>query len=156
MIEYSAVANALQIQDEIDRESISLMGYKEAKLTKGLHRLPRPVISIEKQCFSCTNQSSIVLNAFKIACLAYTPSQVTFQNEKYSRRELLELQSTILSSLFPGSLSPFSPISDKRQRAVSTTMKHWRPVSVPSPNASPQIDFYDAELPKILRKTANL
>ena len=155
IIEYSKLTCLLQQQDEADRESIALMGYKDPKVVKPHQRLAKPVISFDKQCMSCTGQSSVVINAFKIACLAYAPSPVAFQGERYSRRELIDLQNKLLESAAPESLD--SPLLEKRQaKTASTTMKNYRPVSVPSPQHSPHSDFPDADLPKILRKSINL
>lgn len=150
--EYMSIGHVLQSQDELDRQSIALMGYKEGKASKTLKH-QKAVINLDKQCFSCTGQSSVVLNAFKIACLAYAPSPVLFQGEKFTRRELLEYQNKILESI--QIRKPESSL-DKRQRAASTTMKNYRPVSVPTQHASPRSDFLDPELPRILRKSINL
>jgi hypothetical protein len=155
VVEYCYLENTLQTQDEVDRESIVLMGYKDSKTFQNHKKLVKPVISIDKQCLSCTGQSSLVLNAFKIACLAYTPSPVFFLNEKHTRRELLDLQNKLLAELGPKP-GEFSLFDKKQARAVSTTMKNWRPLSVPSPQFSPHSDFPDAELPRILRKSINL
>ena len=150
--EYMSIGHVLQSQDELDRQSIALMGYKDSKASKTL-KPQKAVIKLDKQCFSCTGQSSVVLNAFKIACLAYAPSPVLFQGEKFTRRELLEYQNKILEST--QTRKPESSL-DKRQRAASTTMKNYRPVSVPTQHASPRSDFLDPELPRILRKSINL
>ena len=154
IVEFCTLGNLLQIQDESDRESIALMGYKDAKLSGLKQKIAKPVVSIEKQCLSCAGQSSVVLNAFKIACLAYAPSNVCFENEKYSRRDLLDVQNKILLKL-GAKLEP--PVNEnKTVRAASTSMKNRRPVSVPSPQPSPHSEFPDAELPRILRKSINL
>jgi hypothetical protein len=148
-LEYVCVGHALQSQDEDDRQSIALMGYKDAK---GQKSAKKQVVKVDKQCFSCTGQSSVVINAFKIACLAYAPSSVVFQGEKFTRKELLEYQKKVLESIRGKNEAFF----EKRQRAASTTMKNYRPVSVPTQQGSPRSDFIDPELPRILRKSINL
>ncbi|OMJ89467.1 hypothetical protein SteCoe_8365 [Stentor coeruleus] len=153
MVEYCCITNALQMQDEFDRESIALMGYKEAKGGKGHSKPCKAVVALDKQCFSCTGQSSVVLNAFKIACLTYMPSQVIYGNDKYSRRDLYDMLNRLLMSLIIGPQD--SSLLEKRQRAASTTLKNFRPVTVPSPQASPHSDFPDPEFPRILRKSIN-
>ena len=152
LVEYNIVNNSLQNQDEIDRESIALMGYKEARPGKMI-KMPKTVINIDKQCFSCTGQSSVVLNAFKIACLAYVPSPVLFHNEQFSRKELLEYQRKMLEGIKSGKTDN---LLERRQRAASTTMKNYRPVSVPTQQVSPRSEYIDIELPKRLRKSINL
>ncbi|OMJ69951.1 hypothetical protein SteCoe_32178 [Stentor coeruleus] len=153
MVEYCSIANALQIQDEFDRESIALMGYKETKGIKGHPKPGKAIVALDKQCFSCTGQSSVVLNAFKIACLTYMPSPVVYRNDKYSRRDLYDMLNRLLKSLM---ISPQdSSQLEKCQRAASTTLKNFRPATVPSPQASPHSDFPDPEFPRILRKSIN-
>ncbi|OMJ78878.1 hypothetical protein SteCoe_21232 [Stentor coeruleus] len=154
MVEYCSMAIALQMQDESDRESISLMGYKESKPMKGAPKPGKAIVGLDKQCISCTGQSSVVLNAFKIACLTYTPSQVIYRNEKYTRMELYDMLKRLLNSLMNGFQE--TSILEKRQRAASTTLKNYRPQSVPSPQASPHSEFPNADLPRILRKSINL
>ncbi|OMJ92672.1 hypothetical protein SteCoe_4550 [Stentor coeruleus] len=151
MVEYCSMAIALQMQDESDRESISLMGYKESKPIKSTPKPGKAIIGLDKQCISCTGQSSVVLNAFKIACLTYTPSQVIYRNDKYTRMELYDMLKRLLNSLM--NVSQDTLFLGKRQRANSTTLKNFRPQSVPSPQASPHSDFPNADLPRILRKS---
>ena len=152
LAEYCYLGSVLQQQDDVDRESIALMGYKDTKNPKVHQRFAKPVVALDKQCLSCAGQSSVVLNAFKIACLAYTPSPVALDGEKYTRREIIELQNRCLGVITNRECE--SVQLEKRQaKTASTTTKNWRPVSVPSPQASPQVDFPDAELPRILRKS---
>ena len=47
---------------------------------------PKPVISLDPICLSCTNMQSDVIKQFKIACLAYAPSPVIFRNLEFSRQ----------------------------------------------------------------------
>lgn len=90
LTEFCKIGLSLQSQDENDRESIALMGYKKTK--------KNTIVSIDKRCLSCAGQSASVLSAFKIACLAYEPSLVMFQSRKFTRKELLNLQNKLLSS----------------------------------------------------------
>lgn len=123
LIDYCKISMALQSQDETDRESIALMGYKKKR--------HQNVITVDKRCLSCAGQSSAVLAAFKIACLAYEPSIVYFQNHKFTRKELLRLQNRVLQSF---SKSPQLDLSDESRDIQNTTMltsKQWRPLSVP-------------------------
>lgn len=155
LAEYCYLGSVLQQQDDVDRESIALMGYKDAKAGKLQQRSNKPIISIEKQCLSCAGQSSVVLNAFKIACLAYAPSSIIFEGETYQRKEIIEMQIKYLATI-TNRESKTANVDRKQAKTASTTMKNWRPVSVPSPQVSPHSDFPDAELPRILRKSINL
>ena len=55
LMEISKITISLQQQDEVDRESISLMGHKEAK-PPSKASIRKQVISIDKTCQSCTGQ----------------------------------------------------------------------------------------------------
>lgn len=55
-------------------------------------------IKLKKQWLSCSGNSSVVLNAFKIACLAYNPGTVGYRGQMYSREFLLALKQQIMQS----------------------------------------------------------
>ncbi|OMJ87984.1 hypothetical protein SteCoe_10136 [Stentor coeruleus] len=155
------IMNALSKQDEIDRESIALMGYKEGKEGK-YGKISKPVVSIEKQCLSCTGQSSVVITAFKIACLAYSPSCVNFRNITFTRKDLIDIQHRILSTLrVEKSLQLSSMLEDIRGgRSKTSSNIKIRPLSVPSSNftlTSPRGDFsLETEFLPLIKKHGNL
>eukprot|EP00920_Eleutheroschizon_duboscqi_P042893 GHVT01102132.1.p1 GENE.GHVT01102132.1~~GHVT01102132.1.p1 ORF type:complete len:570 (-),score=82.48 GHVT01102132.1:1026-2651(-) len=106
VLESNRVAVALEIQDDIDRRRVALMGYKESQASGGSSgsgsttaRQSRasvgrggsvsvstggpggampPVISLDQRCVSCSGQSTTVLAGFKIACLQYHPGPITY------------------------------------------------------------------------------
>ena len=100
LIECTRIGIALALQDEDDRQSIALMGYKENTRLQSRPNsaLKAPILSLDKQCLSCTNQASIVISAFKIACLAYTPTPIFYRKSTFSRKDLLEIQSRVLEA----------------------------------------------------------
>ena len=55
------------------------------------------IVKIDKKCYSCTNQNTMVLNAFKMACLGYFPTNVKYKDEVYSRFTLLVLRAKIIN-----------------------------------------------------------
>ncbi|CDW91729.1 UNKNOWN [Stylonychia lemnae] len=94
-------------QDEEDRKSISLIGYKsqsdqekhahnqqqqttQAQLSPNQHlnHQDKVAVTLDKQCLSCSGQASIVINAFKMACLSYSPQPVTYNSITCSRESL--------------------------------------------------------------------
>lgn len=158
VLESMRIMNALSKQDETDRESIALMGYKEGKNLKS----SKPVVSIEKQCLSCTGQGSVVLTAFKIACLAYSPSPIIFQGITYTRKDLIDIQAQILSSINIEKNQNASSIIEELHGGRSKTFSSIkiRPLSVPSSNITlntPRADFFiDKEFPPLLKKHGNL
>lgn len=95
LIEFCRIDQALYSQDEEDRDSVVLMGYKEHPR----ENLKSKIISIDKSCLSCTSQNSVVLSAFKMACLQYQPSSVNYNLQPYNRKELLHIRGRLLEAL---------------------------------------------------------
>ena len=108
--------SALDTQDEEDKQSISLWGGQERitsskdDYNKMFSKIRKPnskentklankgrrnglynVVTLDKKCYSCTSQASVVLSAFKMAWLSYLPSKVEFQEKTYDRHKLFEL-----------------------------------------------------------------
>jgi hypothetical protein len=182
VVEFCKITKALLTQDEEDRESIALMGYKEGKEA----RPKAKVVTLDKQCLSCSSQSPIVVSAFKMACLAYAPTPVSYMKQTYTRQELIEIQGQLLQTSWDQVSAYFKLDSEVLQDEVerlSTLMSRVstsaprprsrnRSVVTPSPNIttrtvgamtraqhSPNIvDFQDEGLPflSLRRKRAHL
>jgi len=137
VMELMNLNGVLDQYEEEDKKSISLWGTQEknpgpnisytkinANIRKpntqeklklsNLHPLKGAynVLTIDKQCQSCTNHNPSVLSAFKMACLAYIPSTVTYKGQSYKREYLHEQKinylykiSSTLTSKKPWSLS---------------------------------------------------
>eukprot|EP00403_Amphidinium_massartii_P016176 CAMPEP_0178411506 /NCGR_PEP_ID=MMETSP0689_2-20121128/21528_1 /TAXON_ID=160604 /ORGANISM="Amphidinium massartii, Strain CS-259" /LENGTH=610 /DNA_ID=CAMNT_0020032711 /DNA_START=35 /DNA_END=1864 /DNA_ORIENTATION=+ len=104
---------ALDMQDTLDREHLSLLGVKESGVKEEvapgsaqgspLKRSPRkglrqpPIVQVDQRCLSCSGQAASVLSAFKIACLQYCPSPVEYQQQEHTRLDLLRQMRDILS-----------------------------------------------------------
>ena len=60
-----------------------------------------PSIHLDEKCISCSsgNSNSIVNQAFKIACLAYNPSEIKVDDQVFTREEILEISTRILDKL---------------------------------------------------------
>lgn len=134
IVEICKIFQALQQQDECDRESIALMGYKETKVpSKG--NLKKPVISVDKSCLSCTGQNPTILSAFKMACLTYMPSQVMFSSQEFSRKELIDIQRRMIEGIEAvpkTNVLTQAVIAKQKNRAKSAfTVRRQRPSSGP-------------------------
>lgn len=173
IIDYAIIQNVLISQDENDRESIFLMGYKETSkklsslTTPRNSQTPRDVVSLNKSCLSCTGQSSMVLSAFKLACLTYTSSPIIFQQQLYSRKELIEIQTRILSAISNENRTQNLSIiiqdvkqSRSKTSQTSSSVRKRRPLSVPgssldmtSPSDMAGLDLL--ELPSLSTRKMN-
>lgn len=128
LTEFAKITSSLQGQDETDREAIALYGYKDSRhgRTRG-GSMNKTSISLDKQCISCSGQVNMITSAFKIACLAYTPSPVQFKGMSYPRAELLEMQRNIFEGVAPDPV--LQDVSYDRIRLTKTPKPAWRPQS---------------------------
>lgn len=79
LVEDADICIRMTRQDEKDKESIALMGTKESK-----------VVSLDKNCVSCSQKPSMIVNAFKMACLAYQPTEVEVDGKLLGRHVLID------------------------------------------------------------------
>jgi len=116
VLQSERASSALDMQDDLDRAKVALMGYGTSKTGPGGGARPRPrskggassdhadhsgagaapVISVDNRCMSCSGQAQHVLSGFKMACLQYAPGSVPFAKKMYSRPELLDLRQKLL------------------------------------------------------------
>lgn len=142
LIECCRIGLALSCQDEDDRQSIALMGYKENRpQSRPGSALKPPVMSVDKQCMSCAGQASVVLSAFKMACLAYTPSPISYRKAIFQRRELLEIQSRVLEAAWDEASTSEPWITIKLHDTIEVMPKSVR-------SSQMQRTFIDSEEPE--------
>ncbi|CAG9313257.1 unnamed protein product [Blepharisma stoltei] len=97
LIEFSKVLHQLVFQDEEDREAIHLSGYSDSsQKPKTPSTKSRQIVSLKPECVSCTGQNPILLSAFKMACLNYSPSNIKYRNHSYSRKQLISMVGNFL------------------------------------------------------------
>jgi len=58
-----------------------------------------PIVTLDKRCLSCSNSSATVLAGFKMACLQYVASPITYDDRPRSRLELIRLRFDLLSQI---------------------------------------------------------
>ena len=127
-------------QDEKDRDNVALLGCKESVSPHRRNQsTPPPTISLEKQCLSCTTPATVALSAFKIACLAYTPSSVVYQRSEFTRKELLEAKQRLLQNCSTNAETESRNILDdiRLQRPQTSLGYSSRLRSTPSPGPTP-------------------
>lgn len=56
-----------------------------------------PIVQIDDQCFSCSRAIPSVINAFKIACLHYTSSDISMNKKVFKRDDLLTMIHQLLN-----------------------------------------------------------
>lgn len=103
-IQFCSLVNHLQIQDELDKQSISLLGVKESfseeapqgQVNRPAQTANRKIVDFNPQCFSCCGYPASTIAAFKMACLTYSPSDITIEDKEYKREEILDISTKIL------------------------------------------------------------
>ena len=94
LVSFSEIAKILYLmsaQEEEDRQSLQLLGYAESKSSK-------QYISLKADCMSCSGQNPVVMTAFKMACLNYSPSSIKYRHRTYSRKQLISVLGSIANS----------------------------------------------------------
>lgn len=86
----------LYAQDDVDRQMTTLYGINEEMGSNDLKS--QSVIQVNKNCMQCSGNASFIKKAFKLACLSYQSSKVTFQNQEFTREELLFKRQKALDS----------------------------------------------------------
>merc|ERR1712217_36768 len=138
MLEVMNICTALTAQDTADREQTNLMGFKEVGENEGIHspRSPKSatssprrtaakavrqhkVLSVDKRCLSCSGQSTHILQAFKMACLSYSPSPILYMGKENKREELVDRMSTLISQAQSFYESQLDAMAAKDSRGIS-------------------------------------
>lgn len=84
LLNFSSVINHIVIQDEIDRQGTALYALKStAKSAEG----PPPTIQLDPNCLNCEKSvaSPSIVQAFKMACITYNPSQIRIDDQMFTR-----------------------------------------------------------------------
>lgn len=111
LLESDRVQAALDAQDLVDRKNVALLGYKNGGDTskkksrrhddedgdEGGGKGGSAVISVDQRCLSCSGTHQEVLSGFKMACLNYTPGQVSYEKFQYDRSDLMNIRQELLS-----------------------------------------------------------
>jgi len=125
VLELIKMSNILSAQDEEDRKNISLWGTKEKQRNssqdykRSIDHIRKSnttekfklaniqnesgrynVVTLDKDCHSCTNSNPIVLSAFKMACLSYYPSSINFEGCAVPRAWLHSKVSKIVQEVY--------------------------------------------------------
>eukprot|EP00359_Climacostomum_virens_P000882 CAMPEP_0204896932 /NCGR_PEP_ID=MMETSP1397-20131031/452_1 /ASSEMBLY_ACC=CAM_ASM_000891 /TAXON_ID=49980 /ORGANISM="Climacostomum Climacostomum virens, Strain Stock W-24" /LENGTH=675 /DNA_ID=CAMNT_0052064619 /DNA_START=1209 /DNA_END=3236 /DNA_ORIENTATION=+ len=91
LVEFGFISHSLMTQDEEDKQTLKLLGSKGA--------LPaQSSIKISADCLSCAGKSSMVTHAFKLACISYDPSPLSYRNRIFTRTQLLQVEGNMLQN----------------------------------------------------------
>lgn len=87
LLNFSSVLNHIVIQDEIDRQGITLYALQSngnANNRNGAQT--RPTVQLNSECLNCESKNkAVITQAFKMACLSYSPSQIRIDEQSFSR-----------------------------------------------------------------------
>lgn len=92
LVESALIIQSLLTQDEEDKSTMKLTGLKSFPTPTN------PTMKLKTECLSCTGQGAMLANAFKIACISYEPSVLSYRNKSFTRPQLLQLLGTLVQS----------------------------------------------------------
>lgn len=128
--EIGKILHLLTLQEEEDRQSLQLLGYAETKGQK------QSYISLKSDCLSCSGQNPLIMTAFKMACLNYSPSSVKYRHKTYTRKQLIHAlgsianaawaQASSKASRYPSEFGSYQSIPTLSEEAVHIASKKHR------------------------------
>lgn len=90
--------SAVNIQDEIDRDWVSLFagldersGFRKSQKQSKNSKKEKSQFYFNRDCMGCTKNQETNLHLFKVACLKYEPNPVSYQHKTLERKEMLSL-----------------------------------------------------------------
>ena len=130
VVEFCLIVHALLDQDEDDRKSIQLTGYRDQVQDTPKGRQKPAVLGLDSKCLSCCGGHTGVLAAFKIACMTYNPSPLRYRGTVFSRAQLIGTLGDVLKAAWGRAVlsPPFQsrptepkevPLQTPRRRLVS-------------------------------------
>ena len=93
LVEFCRVVHLILSQEEEDRENLNLIGFSD-NTSKGN---PKGYLSLKSECMSCTGNSTVVMTAFKMACINYNPSPVRYNSRTFTRKQLISLMGSFIN-----------------------------------------------------------
>ena len=93
LVEFCRAVHLILSQEEEDRENLNLIGFSD-NTSKGN---PKGYLSLKSECMSCSGNTTVVMTAFKMACINYNPSPVKYNLRSFSRKQLISLMGTFIN-----------------------------------------------------------
>eukprot|EP00347_Sterkiella_histriomuscorum_P006647 403351970 len=103
------LSSIIEAQEERDKQSIALIGLKESvnpnnDQTFQSHKknAANQVVQLDNKCLTCNNNTSdraILYSQFKMACLQYRPSNMSYKNQDFTKDEILNQKSKMILDL---------------------------------------------------------
>ena len=97
LVEVQKIDISLYSQDELDKNLTKLYGFDKAAGIKPELGRPTSPLTVNNNCISCSGNAQFINKAFKLACLSYNSSKVSYENELYDKAELLKKKIEYLS-----------------------------------------------------------
>ena len=79
-----------------------LKGFSTASGDDFKHLVPGPAptqagsVKLDEKCLSCTGAAAQAMQLFKVACISYHPSAVSYRQNQLSRKRLLNMRRTLV------------------------------------------------------------
>ena len=152
IVEFCRVVHSILAQEEEDRENLNLIGISENKQgNKGY-------LSLKTECMSCSGNNTVVMTAFKMACINYNPSPIKYSLKTFTRKQLINLLGTFINESWRAATAkpPYDRVPPPTMSHISLTSENTRRrnrysrsqyLELPSLNTSKQfLEFNDTSL----------
>lgn len=152
IVEFCRVLHSILAQEEEDRENLNLIGISETKPAQ------KGYLSLKTECISCSGNNTVVMSAFKMACINYNPSPIKYCLKNFTRKQLIHVLGTFISESWraatakppydrkpPPTMSGISLTSDATKRKNRYSRSQY--LELPSLNTSKQfLDLNDTSI----------
>lgn len=93
LVEFCKVVHLILAQEEEDRENLNLIGFSD----NSSKSQPKGYLSLKSECMSCTGNSTLVMSAFKMACINYNPSPIKYTLRTFTRKQLISVMGSFIN-----------------------------------------------------------
>lgn len=152
IVEFCRVVHSILAQEEEDRENLNLIGISETKQNN------KGYLSLKTECMSCSGNNTVVMSAFKMACINYNPSPIKYSLKTFTRKQLINLLGTFINESWRAATAkpPYDRVPPPTMSHISLTSENTRRrnrysrsqyLELPSLNTSKQfLEFNDTSL----------
>lgn len=152
IVEFCKVIHSILAQEEEDRENLNLIGIYENKPTQ------KGYLSLKTECMSCSGNNTVVMSAFKMACINYNPSPIKYCLKNFTRKQLIHVLGTFISESWRAATAkpPYDRVPPPTMSGISLTTDNTRRrnrysrsqyLELPSLNTSKQyLDLNDTSI----------
>ena len=93
LVEFCKIVHLILAQEEDDQENLNLIGFSDNSSKSN----PKGYLSLKTECMSCSGNNTVVMTAFKMACINYNPSPIKYSMRTFTRKQLISLTGSYIN-----------------------------------------------------------